>query len=342
MSDQIKKKDKTVKKPKAVKPAQPPAAGTLQQMQPMFNQAIFHKGNKKLDMSGNLRDTNAPTGLDWLEKFGPNRPEVAERRSALGRELRPDGGIQQMAERGRGAVEAQKATQAMLPKIEPPVKSFWGDDKIGAVNMATKNGVPVGFSTQTPNGNILHQFSPKDVQSMLDLTRSPSQKTPELSGAMPFFGGGAETVPGSNPQALHARDLAGIKAREAGRQKRQNEFNQPIGFFDPLMQFGQAIGDQFQSGGEQQGNMIADLFGYSNRLPAIKPAEVPIAVGPPQSAQGIQPAAKRMFETFVPTAGLLEAGVKAGTDWLSGLFEPKRLPPIRPDELLRSRQPVLR
>jgi hypothetical protein len=124
MSDQTKKKDKTAKKPKATQPAQPVAGNALQQMQPLFNQAIFHKGNKKLDMSGNLRDTNAPTGLDWLSKFGPNRPEVAERKLALGR----DGDINARAAKGREAVAAMKFLQgrgnepektAQLPAIQP-------------------------------------------------------------------------------------------------------------------------------------------------------------------------------------------------------------------------------
>lgn len=258
MSDQIKKKDKTVKKPKAVKPAQPPAAGTLQQMQPMFNQAIFHKGNKKLDMSGNLRDTNAPTGLDWLEKFGPNRPEVAERRSALGRELRPDGGINAMAEKGRGAVEALKFLQG-------------------------RGGEPT-------SGPAIPAIQPEFV--------GPTQPSPGT--------GGPRRV--RNPNAL-------VPTLEPGAEtvKRNTK----------------AFWDSFVTG-EGPAVPAESLVEAFNTL-----------LGP--AVSDLKGAAKRVFETFVPsTRPGFRAGIKAGTDWLSGLFEPKGLPPIRPDELLRSRQPVLR
>lgn len=260
MSDQIKKKDKTVKKPKAVRPAQPPAAGTLQQMQQMFNQAIFHKGNKKLDMSGNLRDTNAPTGLDWLEKFGPNRPEVAERRSALGRELRPDGGINAMAEKGRGAVEALKFLQG-------------------------RGGEPTG-------GPAIPAIQPEFV--------GPTQPSPATVAPRQL----------QNPNAL----LPTLE-RDAETVKRNAK-----GFWD-----------SFVTG---EGPAVPNTALVEAFNPLLGPAMS--AVSDPMGA------AKRMFETFVPTAGLLESGVKAGTDWLSGLFEPERLPPIRPDELLRPRQPALR
>lgn len=253
MPDQTKKKDKMVKKPKAVRPAQPPAAGTLQQMQPMFNQAIFHKGNKKLDMSGNLRDTNAPTGLDWLAKFGPNRPEVAERKLALGRELRPDGGINAMAEKGRGAVEAMKFLQ--------------------------------GRGTEPEKSAQLPAFQ-HDFVSLLH----PRQAQPQLQ----------------NPNAL----VPTFK-REAENLERNAK-----GFWDSFV-----TGEGPAMSAEPLVKTLNPLLG-----PAMS------AVSDPMGA------AKRAFETFVPTAGLLESGVKAGTDWLSRLFTPQGLPPIRPDELIRPRQ----
>lgn len=260
MPDQTKKKDKMVKKPKAVRPTQPPAAGTLQQMQPMFNQAIFHKGNKKLDMSGNLRDANAPTGLDWLAKFGPNRPEVAERKLALGRELRPDGGINAMAEKGRGAVEAMKFLQG-------------------------RGGEPAG-------GPAIPAIQPEFVGPVQP---SPAAATPRQL---------------QNPNALMPTLERGAETVKQGAK----------GFWDSFV-----TGE----GPAVSGTALVEAF---NPLlgPAMSAASDPMA------------AAKRMFETFVPTAGLLESGVKAGTDWLSGLFKPEGLPPIRPDELLRPRQPALR
>lgn len=357
MSDQTKKKDKTAKKPKAAQPAQPVGGNTLQQMQPMFNQAIFHKGNKKLDMSGNLRDTNAPTGLDWLSKFGPNRPEVAERRLALGRELRPDGGINAMAEKGRGAVEARKALTNMLPKPEPLVNSIWGDDTIGAVNLATKDGKPVGFSTQTKAGDILHQFSPDDVQTMLNKSRVPTTGTTPISGSLPFFGGGVEVSPRTNPENLTVRNQKALGERNQRQLKTQNEFYQPESYFSNLLPFGAAVSEQIDSQGGQAGNYFADLLGLTDKMPeAGKPQPTSFFdtlqalgtqlanqfPGPTVSAAMKDPktTAKRVLETFVPTVRLFEPGVKAGSDWLSGLFTPQGLPPIRPDELIRPRQPA--
>ena len=252
MSDQTKKKDKTAKKPKAAQPVQPVAGNALQQMQPMFNQAIFHKGNKKLDMSGNLRDTNAPTGLDWLSKFGPNRPEVAERKLALGRELRPDGDINARAAKGREAVADMKFLQgrgaepektAQLPAIQP---EFVGPPQ-------------------------------------------PRQAQPQIQ----------------NPNALGATFKQGAENLERNAK----------GFWD-----------SFVTG--KGPAMPAESLVQTLLAPAT------LAMSDPTGS------AKRMFEPFAATAGLLESGAKAGTDWLLDLFAPLKLPPIRPDELNRPRQPV--
>lgn len=244
MSDQTKKKDKTAKKPKAAQPAQPVAGNALQQMQPLFNQAIFHKGNKKLDMSGNLRDPSAPTGLNWLSQFGPNRPEVAERKLALGRELRPDGDINAMAAKGRGAVEAMKFLQG--------------------------RGDATGQPTQPP------AIQPEFVGP-------PSQPKP----AQPQV---------QNPYALLPVVQQGAESLKHGAK----------GFWDSFV-----TGEAPAPGGQSLIEAFNPLLG-----PTVSAASA--AMKDPMTT------AKRAFETFVPTAGLLESGVKAGTDWLSRLFMPNQ------------------
>ena len=251
----------------------PPQQGVMQQMQPLLNQLLGHHGGKstRLNMDGTLKDMNAPSGLDWLEAHGPDRASVQERKQRLGQELRPNGGLPWMAQQGAQAVEAQKQMQS---QPQHSVKQQWGGDDVGPVSVATRNGQPVGFSTSTPQAKSLHQFSPTDFVSMLNQLPQEPQAT---VGSTPQPG--AEQLPvnafvghtTNNPDNFFVRDKAGVRAREQERQ-RHNVYKDQV---QPnFMDYVSAFGEQLDMGGQQQGNMLADLFGYSDKLPPLPPTHI--------------------------------------------------------------------
>lgn len=268
---------------------QPQGGGVMQQMLPVLNQLLGHHGGKstRLNMDGTLKDMNAPSGLDWLEAHGPDRASVQARRERLAQELRPEGGLSWMAQQGAQSVEAQKQLQQMMPQSKMEVTSRWGGDAVGDTKVATRNGAPVGFATNTPQAQMLHQFSPVDFAKMLNAAQPPTApyepgSTPQLGDArMPINA----FVPQFNPQNtdnMYVRDRAGVRAREQARQK-HNTYTEQV---QPQpMDYVSALGEQLDTAGQQQGNMLADLFGYSDKLPAIKPHELPRAhAGPPLAA----------------------------------------------------------
>lgn len=252
--------------------------GAIQQMQPMLKQILGHHAGKstRLNMDGTLKDMNAPSGLDWLEAHGPDRASVQARQERLAQELRPEGGLPWMAQQGAQAVEAQKQLQAMFPQSQPQVEQRWGGDDVGAASVAKKDGIPVGFSTNTPQAKKLHQFSPHDFVNMLNEAQPPA--APYVAGSAPQPGD--ERMPVNafvpqfnpqNPDNMYVRDRAGVRAREQERQKHNpyTEQAQP-----QPMDYVSALGDQLDAAGQQQGNMLADLFGYSAKLPPLPPTQI--------------------------------------------------------------------
>lgn len=240
------------------------------QLGKLANQMLLHGGGRsvKLNMDGTLKDANAPGALDWLQQNGPQRQSVQDRKLALAQELRPDGGINQMAQRGAAAVAAQKALGEMVPK-ENNFTSTWGGDDIGSVRTATKAGHPVGFATDlnTPQAKLLHEFKPEDVQGMLGQLKQP--ELPPLNTYDPGTSpdAGAQFLPGFNPQNpenLTNRNIAAVRAREAGRQQRG-----ALPVPSTAENVASVIGDSFSQGGKAQGNMISDLLGINDRMPAI-------------------------------------------------------------------------
>lgn len=224
--------DKVKKSAKNDQPAAAPQ-GVMQQMQPMLNQLLGQHGGKstRLNMDGTIKDMNAPSGLDWLEAHGPDRANVQARYERLGRELRPAGGLPWMAQQGAQAVEAQKQLQQMLPQDSHSVTQQWGGDDVGAVSTAMKNGVPVGFSTNTPQAKNLHQFSPHDFVAMLGQlpqgaptqqgsAPSPGDERMPVNAFMPYFNP-------DNPDNMYVRDRAGVRTRELERQ-RHNPYTEQI------------------------------------------------------------------------------------------------------------------
>lgn len=267
-------RDKVKKSAKNDQPAAAPQ-GVMQQMQPMLNQFFGQHGGKstRLNMDGTIKDMNAPSGLDWLEAHGPDRASVQARQKRLGQELRPDGGLPWMAQQGAQAVEAQKQLQQMLPQDSHSVTQQWGGDDVGAVSTAMKNGVPVGFSTNTPQAKNLHQFSPHDFVAMLGQL---PQEVPTQAGSLPQAG--AEQLPvnafigqnPNNPDNFFNRDRAGVRAREQERQ-RHNVYKgqaQPkvTDYFD-------SAGDTLTTTGSELGNWIADLLGFQAQLPKATKAD---------------------------------------------------------------------
>lgn len=296
-----------------------PQGGALQQMKPLLNQILGHHGGRstRLNMDGTIKDMNAPSGLDWLEAHGPDRASVQARQARLGNELRPEGGLPWMAQQGAQAVEAQKQLQQMLPQPQGSVTQQWGGDDVGAVSTAMRDGVPVGFSTNTPQGQALHQFSPQDFVAMLGQlpqgasaqqgsAPQPGDERMPVNAFVPQFNPG-------NPDNMYVRDRAGVRAREQERQ-RHNPYTEQI---QPQpMDYVSALGEQLDMGGQQQGNLLADLFGYSDKLPPVQPHELPRAqVGPPSSAKPVSPT------TVDPMSGFWESPI----GWLLQSLNPKNL-----------------
>ena len=317
-----------------------PQQGVLQQMQPLLNQLLGHHGGKstRLNMDGTLKDMNAPSGLDWLEAHGPDRANVQARYERLGQELRPDGGLPWMAQQGAQAVEAQKQLQQMLPQAQHSVTQQWGGDDVGAVSTAMKDGLPVGFSTNTPQAKALHQFSPHDFVAMLGQL---PKAAPAAQGSVPQAGDAQLPVnsfvgqTSNSPDTFSNRDRAGVRAREQERQ-RHNVYKDQVqpNFMDYLG----AIGDTLNTVGTEQGNWISELLGYKEQLPKISKLELPTPafVGPPQTQLAspqahVQPSAAQGFWDS-PLGWLLQAIDPKNLSGLTSVGEAIGLPWLTPAE----------
>jgi len=298
-----------------------PQQGVLQQMQPLLNQLLGHHGGKstRLNMDGTLKDMNAPSGLDWLEAHGPDRANVQARYERLGQELRPDGGLPWMAQQGAQAVEAQKQLQQMLPQAQHSVTQQWGGDDVGAVSTAMKDGLPVGFSTNTPQAKALHQFSPHDFVAMLGQL---PKAAPAAQGSVPQAGDAQLPVnsfvgqTSNSPDTFSNRDRAGVRAREQERQ-RHNVYKDQVqpNFMDYLGAIGGFMPQQAESvAPEPQGMSWWDQLG-SQLSPALESVQhagssaLDWLGSLPQKARGLYDSAGSILPSWMYDAGAELAGM---------------------------------
>lgn len=100
--------------------------------------------HKRVDANGNNL-VGQPTGLDYLDMYGPDRESVKLRTQALNAQVQDPN----IVARGKAAVEARKREQAdMLPQYGPHDVMDLGHS---GVKIASRNGQPVGYSTTAGN-----------------------------------------------------------------------------------------------------------------------------------------------------------------------------------------------
>lgn len=201
-------------------------------------------------VGGDLVDPNAPTGLAWLEAFGPQRESAQQRQANLDAQLMTPDDIAA----GRSAVADLKAAQAASGArtafddsspvdIRGQVMQTPGSDVRVAYD---QNGMPVGFSGVA--GGEADPFGPPNPKDPNDPTKPLSTSIPfqnryslktrrpqEFDVALPTVGGTAGGFSAAESAAL--RDRATSLAANQSVARMSDAFGTPsveVGPLEPI------------------------------------------------------------------------------------------------------------
>lgn len=238
-------------------PTQDMMAQAFQQQQELMRMAQQGQvnpitGNRTItrrDMSGNIVDPNAPTGLAWLEAYGPQRASAQQRQADLDAQLITPEDIQA----GRSAVADLKAAQTEAGArtafddsspvdIRGQVMQTPGSDVRIAYD---SNGMPVGFSGAP--GGAADPFGPPNPKDANDLSRQLSTpiafqnryslktRQPQVFDvALPTVGGTETTAGYSAAERAALRNRATALAADQSVARMNNAFGTPSVEVGPL------------------------------------------------------------------------------------------------------------
>jgi hypothetical protein len=182
------------------------------------------------DMSGNIVDPNAPTGLAWLEAYGPQRESVAQRQEALDAQLITPEDIQG----GRSAVSALRQQQeeagmrTAFDNSEVPVSRRRVEQTPGSdVRVAYDDrGMPVGFTGVTA-------MAPVDLENpnVYDLkTRRPVK----FGAPIPTTGAGQGGFSDAERAAINRTAIDLAASQSAARMNQAFEPTVEVGPLEPV------------------------------------------------------------------------------------------------------------
>lgn len=238
------------------------------------------------NMDGSVEDPQAPQGLDWVEKFGPNRESVQQRQQQLDQSLQT---TPEMMEKGRSAVEFGKYMQQLQGQNDPnrvengvayqngiPVGANQGVP--GWDNTNAPGGVPAGGFPQTNyGGNEGRDFFANLAAEDFAQKMRP-EPTYDLAQQLPGGGGGIRQDDQWGNLFNDAALTANNGSMTLGQPQKPNEFVGP-----PAPQPQQQTPDIFQSLMPSQ--TVGPMPGIPN--PASEGRALPSGImGPPQPFYG--------------------------------------------------------
>lgn len=155
--------------------------------QGMINPVTGTKSRVDRNMDGSIVDPLAPKGMDWINAYGPSRPEVAQRQAAL------DGGTMGAALAGGNAVAQLKAQQIADGTRGPADNTT--QSNFGQVSTNPTTGERIAYDKQgnlvgssVPNKQPVSPWGPATPQqapTSQSVTASPTQ-APQPSVPVPL------------------------------------------------------------------------------------------------------------------------------------------------------------